>query len=157
MSKNEKLVSFAIGILGLLLVWRQLHTGSSKTRVVPVSTSGSVSPYTPQSPIILQPGESTYDPNTEALTNTPTAFSAGASIIPLTPVQAAGPSAPQYVTNVTYPPHVTKAAATAKPTKRPVLGKGAIALPSGHNKPKAPKGYKAVGQGHGYWEGVPTK
>lgn len=43
-----------------------------------------------------------------------------------------------------------------KGLKLPKLkGKGAIRAPSGHNKPTAPKGYKAVGLGHGNWEFVP--
>lgn len=46
-------------------------------------------------------------------------------------------------------------ATTTRPAA-PRLGKSAIRLPFGPTKPTAPHGYKAVGQGNGYWEAVPV-
>lgn len=48
----------------------------------------------------------------------------------------------------------------APPTKPPtpsLKGKGAIRAPFGHRKPTPPKGYRAVGLGHGFWEFAPDK
>lgn len=49
-----------------------------------------------------------------------------------------------------------KPAAQAIPAKAKLIGKGAIAAPSGTTKPKAPKGYTARGLGNGNWEFVPV-
>jgi hypothetical protein len=97
-----------VGIAGFLL-YRHLHSsgtsliGGTATPNTSGLTSGavggSVAPYTPQTPIPLPPGESVYDPNSEALLNTPTAYPAPQPAA----AQADTAAAPAYQVNVNYP------------------------------------------------------
>lgn len=152
MDKNQKVALGVAGVAGGgILLYRRLHP-ASKTTQVPVSTQGSITPYTPQSPIVLQPGESIYDPNTGGLLNTPatkptyslypyyttgvgdvTAPPAANPSQPSTP-QATAPSAPGYTINVKLPKRTGRQKLVSKASKRkPSVSRG------NHNKtPKAP-------------------
>lgn len=114
MNKDRKiaLASLGVAIVGVILYRRSKSSGS--TTVVASSPQGSVQPYTPQQPLVLQPNESVYDPNSEGLLTAPT--------------QGTTPSAPAYNIKVNYPkPTPVKRTGTgvagakkAKPTKRAV-------------------------------------
>lgn len=111
----------ALGIggvaLGGILLWRHMHSGSTRTVIQPVSTQGSIQPYTPQTPIPLQPGESIYDPNSQALLSTPTPVNTSSALAG-PGNQASTPSAPNYVVNVAFPKATpVKRAATHGPVK----------------------------------------
>lgn len=108
-----------VGIAGVLLWQRTRSKKRAQTAATPVSTTGSIAPYTPQNPVTLQPGESIYDPNTQGLLTTPTpidttSVDAGAGN------QTSSPAAPAYTVNVNYPTTVKTVRAAKKPVKRPV-------------------------------------
>lgn len=114
MDDKQKRV-LAIGGVGVggLLVYRHLHSGKTVTRSSGLTNglaqassgaTGSTVPFVPQSPIVVPPGESIYDPNSQALLNTPST----------TPPQAVTPSGPAYVVNVAPP----KTHATRRNTRR---------------------------------------
>jgi hypothetical protein len=155
--EDQRNYAIAAGGAGaLFLLWRRHKAKQAAVaQQGPAVTNaygglGSVQPYTPQEPIPLQPGESIYDPNTVGLYNTPTAISAGGSLIG----QTGGPSQPGYVVNVNYPGSVHKTATTVKPAKRKPntkYGPTLKAAPFGKKKPVAPSGYHTVGLGGGYW------
>lgn len=149
-------------------------TGTSTTSG---TGTGSVTPGPGPDPgtgsQVLQPGESVYDPTAGVLATAPGGGSGGASgggtgadgvaasgdpaqfanaIDDLANAIAAGMPAEQV--NVTGGDPTPQGG--HKKSKAPKLkGRGAIRAPFGHTKPAAPKGYKAVGQGHGFWEFVP--
>lgn len=124
----------AIGIVGVL-AYRHLHSGSRPVTNFGTPTNGlaqasspvgSTMPYTPQSPVVVPAGESIYDPNAEALINTPTAI----------PPQATTKAAPAYVVNVIEPKHVAVKKNRRRPGKR-AHGKGASnALAKGRHQTK---------------------
>jgi hypothetical protein len=144
----------ALGIGGLgiggFLLYRHFHpTASTSAQGLTNSTAtGSITPYTPQAPLTLAPGESVYDPNSGGLYNTPTAGTAGAAAPVDTsgstaattadmsglsaPPQATTPAAPNYVTNNYYPAPVTKKKANPKPAKR----KPTVKRPTSHTNVK---------------------
>lgn len=96
--KQKKLLGIgAISVVGVI-VYHKLHGGGGRPVVnygTPTSgaTTGSITPYTPQAPIVVPAGESIYDPNSEGLLNTPAALAP----------QATTPAGPAYVVNVTTP------------------------------------------------------
>jgi hypothetical protein len=109
LTKDQKigLASAGIGLVGLYYYHKQKSdaTVGNNTTNVPVNTQGSIQPYTPQSPIALQPGESIYDPNTEGLYTTPSG-QGGPNQFPSVTGQTQSPGAPHYRINVHYPrPH----------------------------------------------------
>lgn len=161
--------TWALIALGSLYYYRKYRGG---TGVVSGTGTGSVgpAPATPQPQTTLQPGESVYDPNSGSLTTAPGGGSSGggsadttsadaltaamnnlagaiASGEPAPPGTPTGPGASPGVApgtkNKRHPPKLT--------------GRGAIRAPSGHKAPRAPKGYKDKGQGHGFWEFVPKR
>lgn len=134
------------GALGLVLVYRKVHGGGGGKGPVPVTSGsgGQIAPYTPQSPVTLDPGQSVYDPNSEGLINTPTAPSAGGLISPPAPPQSAIPGNPGYTVNVTYPPITTKTPATRKPAVRPKYAPKTAKRTGA--KPPAP-GWRGIGGG----------
>lgn len=91
------------------------------------SSLSTTAPQDTQSPVTLEPGESVYDPNTGELLTTPYGIPTTSS-------------------------STTTSTKKAKPKLR---GKGSVFAPFGHNKPTAPKGYKSIGLGSGYWEFEP--
>lgn len=112
----------ALGIGGVavagLLVWRHLHpTRTTAAPATPVTTTGSIAPYTPQAPLPLQPGESVYDPNSQALLSTPQPIDT-ASPVAGPGNQSVTAAAPSYSVNVTYPQTVRMVKPAAKPAKR---------------------------------------
>ena len=127
----------------------------SRTPMASGTGTGSVgpAPATPQDQTTLQPGESVYDPNTGTLSTAPgsagTNGTTGSNDV-ATAIQdlATALMAGQQ-------PGLTHTGA-GKPRKVPKLtGQGAVRAPFGRRKPDAPKGYKARGLGHGFWEFVP--
>lgn len=149
-----------IGVAGLL-VYSHLR-GGSKTTATPVtnpSATGSVTPYTPQSPLTLQPGESVYDPNSENLLTTPTPIDTTGSV-PGNGNQTVAPSQPAYSVNVNYPAAATTTSNAKKPAIRkvgsPAGPHGAIVAPSGKKPPNKP-GYITIGTGRGGWIYKPIK
>jgi hypothetical protein len=116
----------ALGIGGVavggFLLYRYMHKttstvagGKGAPALTNATVGGSITPYTPQNPVVLQPGESVYDPNTEGLVNTPTAM-------PAKP-QAVTPAAPSYVVKVNYPKPTGMTRTRRKPAKRKVVKK----------------------------------
>lgn len=130
----------AIGIVGLFLLSRA-RGGTVKQAV---STTGSIAPYTPQTPIPLPAGESIYDPNSQVLLTTPAPMTTlplqvpPGTTLPGLGTQTTAPSAPAYSVNVTYPTHVATKSAAKKPTKRVVTHAHRAKKSMAHSsKPKA--------------------
>lgn len=104
MTKDQKRAATvaAAGGGGLFLLYRHQQknasTGHGPPPVTNAGAFGQVAPYTPQDPVPLDPGQSIYDPNSEGLLNTPTAFPPGPGAQP----QATTAAAPQYVVKVNY-------------------------------------------------------
>lgn len=120
MTQDQKRALTIGGVgLGALLLWSRTRGGSTKQRVVPVTTTGQVAPYTPQAPVPLQPGESIYDPNSQALLSTPAPIDTTTSLAG-PGNQGTAPAAPSYTVNVSYPRTVRRVVQRRKPTKRPV-------------------------------------
>lgn len=162
-------------ILGFgVLVWyyRNKLSGGS----VSGTGTGSVAPTTPtpQPITTLAPGEAAYDPNTGTLSTNPAGGGGGSPIdgstgggggggggpdptatdTPLQPIDSGvGPLPPGYGAPVAPTP-LPNLSPLAKPA---LIGKGAIWAPFGPRKPKAPKGYTAVGRGRGFWEFKPVR
>jgi hypothetical protein len=113
-NQNQKVLIAAGGVsLVALYVYRKngaKKSGGSTTVVSPVSTSGSVAPYTPQQPVTLQAGESVYNPNNNDLLTTPSDNSGAA--------QSAVAAAPSYTPSITYSPVFTTRAAKTAATKQ---------------------------------------
>jgi hypothetical protein len=160
-------------IAGFGLVWyyrNKLSAGSVATG----TGTGSVAPAptTPQAQQVLQPGESVYDPNTGTMTTAPGGGGVTDTTVPpdnsglidaITAAIAAGEAVAGGRTGTTSsnggagtaPP---SAAATSGTRKAPKLGRGGVRAPFGHNRPAtAPKGYRTVGQGGGFWEFLPKR
>lgn len=144
--KQKKLLGFGgVGVAGVL-IYRHMHSGSSTTAAAaPTNSSatGSITPYTPQSPVTLSPGESVYDPNSENLLTTPAAIESSGA-------QTTAPTQPQYAPQVTYPVNINTTSNATKPVKRvanPVRPKNvpASAVYSGNKAPGT--NYKGVGAG----------
>lgn len=147
--------------------------------------TGSVAPAapTPQAPVVLSPGESVYDPNSGALTNTPQASNPatvgggdGSGSSPPDWNTIAGDIAAAIAANMpanqtgvdtstqspANSPAGIPAGATALPMNlRPgaprLTATGAIRAPFGHNKPRGKAGYTIKGLGRGFWEYVPKR
>lgn len=158
-----------LGIGAVILYMRYRSSKSPASSVTPTpsnsSATGSITPFTPQSPIVVPAGESIYDPNSEALLNTPPATAAQAAAAPITTLgtpQVTTPSAPTYTVDVAYPAPVATTSAAVKPATRlsaltsAQKKAGDIALPFGPTKPTAQAGYTAVGTGKGNWIEKPT-
>lgn len=124
---NDKQKRFlGIGGVGVggLLVYRHLHAsrgsagGGTMTNGLAQasSTTGSITPFVPQAPIVVPPGESVYDPNSQGLINTPGAIPAP---------QAVAASGPAYVVNVAAPkpPRGTKKRMRRPATRKPARHK----------------------------------
>lgn len=148
MTKNqERYTIIGIGVAGLYFAYRQLHpskatsTRKAASNASPSLTSGavggSITPFTPQAPLILQPGESVYDPNTTGLYNTPTAV----------PPQPTTPSGPGWIGPQPHPvpahpaSHHRKQA--HKPANRKRMHPGAGGM-YGHTQPPARPRQKPV-------------
>lgn len=117
MTDNQKryLGFGAVTVVGFL-VWRHMHSTGTVATGGPALTNltpqGSIQNYTPQSPLLIPSGESVYDPNNEALLNTPGALGP----------QATNQAAPAYLVNVNYPKTHRRIRNRTKPTKRPHTG-----------------------------------
>lgn len=88
----------AVGVVGLLAYRQQRRKGSARTTLTnglaqASSPVGSTTPFVPQAPIVVPPGESIYDPNSQNLLNTPS----------INPPQSVTPGGPSYVVNVAPP------------------------------------------------------
>lgn len=131
LSKEQKVGLGVAGVAGLYFLYSRSKKKSQPVQAV--STTGSIANADTQPPVILQPGESVYDPNSEALLNTPPQPVSGgvaynpnppvASTAPSTP-QATAPSMPNYTINLNYPKatpaKTAHKAAQKKPAKRKV-------------------------------------
>ena len=126
---QKRALGLGIGGAGVIIAYLKYKkdSGSSSTPAAGKATSnatpsltngatGSVTPYTPQSPVTLQPGESVYNPNTGALYSAPDDTTTPDTATP----QATSAASPAYVVNVNYPATVAKAAVTKKPATRKV-------------------------------------
>lgn len=133
-TQQKQALAIGGGALGLLVIYRRRHKATTGGPTLTSGYGGSVAPYTPQTPITLDPGQTIYDPNNPGLWNTPTAPWAG-NPEPTPPPQSNGPSGPGYVVNVNYPPVATKGHKRVKPGRRP---QRPPAKPK-HPKPKHPK------------------
>jgi hypothetical protein len=141
-----------VGIAGFL-IYRHMHS-TSTTAASPTaansSATGSITPYTPQSPVTLSAGESVYDPNSQNLLTTPTPIDNSANNTPGLGSQATAPSQPAYSVNVNYPANPVTTSNTTKPVKRvanPVRPKNVPknAVYAGNVSPGS--NYKGVGAG----------
>ena len=118
--KNKGLVIGSVAVGGFLL-YRHFK-GRSSAAATPTSgnssATGSITPYTPQSPILVPAGESVYDPNSESLLNTPPApaSTTGTTASPASPTATASPL-PTYIQ---LPAAVSTAKTAKKATKRKV-------------------------------------
>lgn len=129
--QQKKLAGFGGVAAAGLFLYSRMHAKPTTKTATPISNSsatGSITPYTPQSPLPLQAGESIYDPNSEALLTTPAGRSAPFAPGDMTfhssgDGQSAVAAAPSYVVNVTYPSTVKTVKQTVKPTKRVVAKK----------------------------------
>ena len=137
MTKQQKtaLGVAAAGGGGLFLYMRSKKKKSSTSTVTaatsPVSTQGSLGNADTQPPVVLEAGESVYDPNSEELLNTPppstpsnlvanTVPAAAAQSVLASVPQSVAPTMPNYTINVDYPSTTVMAPAKpqAKPAKR---------------------------------------
>lgn len=130
---QKRALGLGVGGIGLFLGYQRLHRGTPATAPGPVDASaqGQVAPYTPQNPVTLDPGQSLYDPNSQGFVNTPTAPSAGATLLPDPNTAAA--AGPGYVVNVNYP--ATHTTAPQAKRKKPAVRKPAV-TPKSKVKPK---------------------
>ena len=116
----------ALGLAGVglagLLIYRHMNKATAPAPVTNSSATGSIAPFDPQPVTTLQPGESVYDPNSQALLSTPTPID-NTGGTPGLGTQATAPSAPSYSVYVSYPTNVTNIKNAPKPTKRPVAKK----------------------------------
>lgn len=164
--KLGPLPAWAWAIVAFVAVyWYRNRTGGG-TGVLSTGATNQPGPITsdlnPQPQTTLQPGEAVYDPNTGALvtspfgpptdqTANPTNSDIADAINGLTGALISGQG---QAVNL---PGGTGTASTATRATQPKLrGKGAVRAPFGHNKPTAPKGYRAIGLGKGFWEFLPT-
>lgn len=142
LQEGQKRLLIGAAVLGGALLYRHFHTGAAKT-VTPSNSSatGTIAPFVPQSPILVPPGESIYDPNSQALLNTPFAppldtGGAPASVVPIAPAQPAPPP-------VTSPTPLATKRTASKPTKRKVTHPRAM-LPKRAAAPKTATPGKAA-------------
>lgn len=150
--QQKKLLGIGgISVAGLL-VYRQLHPAAKTAApITNSSATGSITPYTPQSPVTLSPGESVYDPNSQNLLTTPTPIGEDiAGSAAANSPQVTAPTNPGYTVNVNYPPIISTTSNATKPVKRvanPVRPKNvpANAVYGGNVSPG--KNYKGVGAG----------
>ena len=132
--KQKKMLGLGgVGVAGLL-VYRHLHPSTAATAASPTtmnsSATGTITPYTPQSPVTVPAGSSIYDPNNQALLTAPGTVDNTGSMAGTTGTQAVAAAAPSYSVNVNYPSTLKTVKQTVKPTKRAAVKKPA--------KPKAP-------------------
>lgn len=153
--------------LGVWYYRRKFSAASGGTGVSSGTGTGSVTPGPGPSPgtgeQVLQPGESIYDPTAGTLDTAPGGGGAGGGGAPdLAPFSTAIDDLANAIATGMPPEQVnvtggdpTPQGGNKKKAAPALKGKGAIRAPFGHSRPTAPKGYKAVGQGHGFWEFVP--
>lgn len=150
--KQKKMLGLGgVGLAGLL-IYRHMHsaTATSATPISNSSATGTITPFDPQPITTLQPGESVYDPNSQALLTTPSPIDTTGGAPGDTGTQASAPAQPQYAVNVNYPPIITTTPNRTKPVKRvanPIRPKNvpANAVYTGNKAPGA--NYKGVGAG----------
>lgn len=117
--KQKRLLGIGGVSIAGLIAYRRMHSGRTQSNsgrltnsLAGSGASGSIAPYTPQSPILVPPGESVYDPNSESLLNTPPQSTSD------TPPQSTTPGAPAYTVNVIAPRIVGSKTHRKRPTKR---------------------------------------
>lgn len=144
LQEGQKRLLIGGAVLGGALLYRHFRSG---TVAAPRNTSatGTITPFVPQSPVLVPPGESIYDPNSQALLNTPfapVASGTGTSALqdtPLTPAVAM-PAPPPVATHAP----LTTGRTTSKPTKRKVTHPRAVTPPKPAAAPRTATAGKAA-------------
>lgn len=150
-------------LLAAVVYFYRKYTATSAATDATAGTAPDATTATPQDPVVLEPGESVYDPNTGQLlgggsSSSPGdsgAGSGGGNGSAGTPgdVGTADPG------GAPIPPDTSLATPSAS---RPAVGSkagkhGAVVAPYGPKKPPNKKGFRTVGTGAGGWIYVPVK
>lgn len=149
--QQKKLLGIGgVSAVGLYLYMKNKKGTTTATPVTNSTATGSITPYTPQSPVTIPAGESVYDPNSQNLLTAPNPIDNSTSATPGIGSQSTAAAAPAYSVNVNYPPQISTVSNATKPVKRvanPVRPKNvpANAVYSGNVSPGS--NYKGVGAG----------